>query len=136
MKGLSLNHLQIQHQTDRTGCEGLKCAVPGCNKCLCGKRSDAKYCCDEHKCELHNDQNAVKDHHLNQWKSENKKNARIFVRLRKLGVKTIDFRGLFQNGINFNIPPVSGIWNGKTVGLYDTVAVWVDDKLIIHIEDI
>ena len=71
MKKLSLNQIQILHMTNP--CGGKKCALPECSNCLCGKRSDAEFCCDEHKAKKNNMDLVQEDFQVNYRKAENKK---------------------------------------------------------------
>jgi hypothetical protein len=134
MKRLSLNSLQILHQTNPSGCPRKMCALHGCDKCMCGKRSDAKACCEEHKSELNNQINAKKNYQINTNRKLNIKNTRIVIDLYNRGIRQLDIGALKITGFDFLVSPVPGILYGRTVALYSFIAMWVDAEKIIHLD--
>lgn len=134
MKRLSLNSLQIAHQTNP--CSASKCKLPDCGNCLCGKRSDTEYCCDEHKA-LKNNKVQKTDNFQNKLRTDlNKKNMIMIEDLYSLGYRKVDIEAMRLRGFDFSASPFPGIVNGRKVAVYGTIALWVDEKLLINLEKI
>ncbi len=134
MKKLTLNPLQILHQTNP--CSGKKCALPGCGICLCGKRSDAENCCDEHKAKKNNDDSVLENFQNKLRNDQNKKNTIMVEDLYDRGYRKADIGGMRFRGFDFSASPFPGIVNGRKVALYGTIALWVDENLLINLEKI
>lgn len=134
MKKLSLNPLQILHQSNP--CEGKKCAIPDCGICLCGKRKDSMACCDEHKSKKHNDEMVLKDFQNKLRNDGNKKNTIIIEDLYDRDYRKVDFDAMKLRGFDYNVAPFPGIVNGRKVAVYGTIALWVDENLMINFEKI
>lgn len=134
MKKLTLNALQIAHQTNP--CSGAKCKLPDCGICLCGKRSDAEFCCDEHKA-IKNNKVQKTDNFQNKLRTDlNKKNSIMIEDLYERGYRKVDFEGVRFRGFDFSVSPFPGIVNGRKVAVYGTIALWVDENLLINLEKI
>jgi hypothetical protein len=134
MKKLSLNPTQILHQTNP--CAGDKCTLPNCVNCLCDKRGKSKFCCDEHKAKKHNDEMVLKESQNKLRHDVNKKNSIIIEDLYNRNYRIIDFDAMKLRGFDFSAAPFPGIVNGRRVALYGTIALWVDEKLMINLEKI
>jgi hypothetical protein len=134
MKKLTLNALQIAHQTNP--CSGAKCKLPDCVNCLCGKRSDAEFCCDEHKAKKNNDNSVLENFQNKQRIDLNKKNTIMIDDLYERGYRKVDFEAMRLRGFDFSATPFPGIVNGRKVAVYGTIALWVDENLMINLEKI
>ncbi|MBK8368151.1 MAG: hypothetical protein IPL10_12245 [Bacteroidetes bacterium] len=134
MKKLSLNALQIAHQTNP--CSGEICSLESCGICLCGKRSDADFCCDEHKA-LKNNKEQKTNNSQNKLRNDiNKKNTIMVEDLYARDYRKLDFESFRLRGFDFSGAPFPGIVNGRRVALYGTIALWVDELLMINLEKI
>ncbi|MES2514732.1 MAG: hypothetical protein V4580_11335 [Bacteroidota bacterium] len=134
MKKKTLNPTQLLHMTNP--CAGKKCALPDCTICLCDKRSDAEFCCDEDKAKKNNMDLASEDFQVNYRKKENKKNTIIIEDVYDRGYRQMDIPALKLLGFNFEVAPIAGIILGRKVALYGTIAMWIDPDKIIHLEKI
>jgi hypothetical protein len=134
MKKLTLNALQIAHQTNP--CSGKICALKDCGNCLCGKRSDSVFCCDEHKAKKNNDDSILENYQNKLWVDLNKKNTIMIEDLYDRGYRKLDFESFRLRGFDFSASPFPGIVNGRKVAVYGTIALWVDENLMINLEKI
>lgn len=134
MKKLTLNSIQILHQNNP--CSGKICALPDCINCLCGKRSDAEFCCEEHKAKKNNDDSVLENYQNKLRNDLNKKNTIMIEDLYDRGYRKVDFEGMRLRGFDFSATPFPGIVNERKVAVYGTIALWVDESLMINLQKI
>jgi hypothetical protein len=109
MKKIILNELQIAHQTHKKDCSKKMCELPGCTNCLDGLKSNAKYCCPQHKNTANNAKNKIKFEQVLKIVSLNRKNSTVVYKLYSIDPNRIYTRRLLaSSGYDPSVQPILG----------------------------
>jgi hypothetical protein len=131
-----LNALQLAHLDSQAKCYGRKCDFPDCTICLCGKRTDAKSCCDLHRSEKNNEKSAKRNKQTRKNSSINAANTLKIKDAWDRGFRVFKYEFLHHIAFDFSIEPVSVIVNGKKLGVFDNIVMWADAEGNYYLEKI
>lgn len=132
-----LNDLQIRHLHDPTKCTSKKCKFQNCVVCTCGMRSDAEYCCPNHRSAENNIISNKRNAEINYYHKLHKKNSLIIHDLLRRGIILFEHKDLVITGYDFTFQPIIvKMEDGKEASAFGNIIMWIDEKDFYHLRKI